>query len=239
MPEAWGTSEKHTGRVIGILLLLQLVAGLTLPFILLRPGIVGYPGFLAAAAESSLQIRAAVLIAFVGGALTVGIAIAALPVFRRYSSATALGFLAVCAISCTLDVVHNASVMSMLSLSQRYLETSASDAGLYAALGAAAASTRRWAHFTQLAAIGAWIFVFYSSLWRLRLVPRALASLGLVGILLQFTGVTLRMFLGYSPEGRMAMPLAPIHVAVAIWLMAKGFAGDPATRVERTQGAAE
>ncbi len=226
-------SAKSSGRVIGVLLLLQLAAGLTVPFILLRPSIVGYPGFLAAAAENSLQIRSAVFISFVGAAMTVCLAIAALPVFRRYSSATALGFLAVCAISCTLDVVHNASVMSMLSLSQRYVEAGASDAGLYQALGAVVASTRRWAHYTQLVAIGAWIFFFYSSLWRFRLVPRALASLGLIGILLQFTGVTLLTFLGYGPEGRMAMPMGPIQIAAAVWLMAKGFDGaSPTTGVE-------
>ena len=229
MANASQTSAKRIGRVIGILLLVQLAAGLMLPLILLRADIIGYPGFLAAAAGSSLVVRSAVFIAFVGAALTVSIAITALPVFRQYSSATALGFLAICAISCSLDVVHNASVMSMLSLSQRYLETSASDAGLYQALGAVVASTRKWAHYTQLVAIAAWLFAFYSSLWRFRLVPRALASLGLIGVLLQFTGVTLLTFLGYSQEGRMAMPLGPIHVAVAIWLMAKGFAGDPAT----------
>jgi hypothetical protein len=241
MENASKTSAKRSGRVIGILLLVQLAAGLMLPFILLRADIIAYPDFLAAAAANSLQVRSAVFIAFVGAALTLSIAIAALPVLRRYSSATALGFLAVCAISCTLDVVHNASVMSMLSLSQRYLDAPAADAGLYRALGAVVASTRKWAHYTQLVAIGAWLFAFYSSLWRFRLVPRALASLGLIGVLLQFTGVTLLTFLGYSQEGRMAMPLGPIHVAVAIWLMVNGFAGDQATTgvAGRAQGAAQ
>jgi hypothetical protein len=217
-------SAKRSGRVVGLLLLLQLATGLMLPFILLQPSVIGYPAFLTAAAEHSLRVRSAVFIAFVGATLTVSLALAALPVLRRYSSAAALGFLAVCTISCTLDVAHNASVMSMLSLSQRYLEAGASDAsGLYQALAAVVATTRKWAHYTQLVAIGAWIFFFYSSLWRFRLVPRALASLGLVGILLQFTGVTLLTFLGYGQEGRLAMPLGPIHLAVAVWLMAKGF----------------
>ena len=226
-------SAKSVGRVIGILLLSQMAAGLTLPFILLDGSVVGYPGFLTAAAEHSFQVRAAVLIAFVGAALTVSLAIAALPVFRRYSIGTALGFLAVCAISGTLDVVHNASVMSMLSLSRRYLEAGASDAGLYQALAAVVHSARGWAHYTQLVAVGVWIFGFYSSLWRFRLVPRALASLGLIGILLQFTGVTLPAFLGYSQEARMAMPMGVIQMAVAIWLMAKGFnEGSPTTGVE-------
>jgi uncharacterized protein DUF4386 len=214
---------KTTGRSIGILLLLQLAAGLMVPFILLLPLVQGSPVFLTAAAENSFQIRLAVFIAFVGGALTVSLGITALPVFRRYSNATALWFLIICAISCTLDIVHNATVLSMLSLSQQYVNGGAADPGLYQALGAAVASTRRWAHWTQLVAIGGWIFVFYSSLWRFILIPRALAALGLIGIALQFTGVTLMMFLGYSVIGEMAMPMLPVQITVAVWLIVKGF----------------
>jgi hypothetical protein len=217
------SSVKSIGRTVGILLLLQLAAALTLPFILLRPLIPGSPGFLTAAAENSFQIRAAVLLSFVGAALTVSLGITSLPVFRRYSSATAHWFLAVCVVSCTLDIVQSGTVMSMLSLSQQYVNGGALDSELYYVVGAAVASTRRWAHYTQLVAIGAWIFAFYSSLFRFALIPRALAALGLIGIVLQFIGVTLTTFLGYSPIGEMAMPLLPIQIAVAIWLIVKGF----------------
>lgn len=217
-------TAKSTGRIIGILLLLQLAAGLTVPFILLLPIVAGSPSFLTSAAEHSFQIRSAVLISFMGGALTISLGITALPIFRRYSNATALWFLAVCVVSCTLDAVHSATVMSMLSLSRQYASgAGAADTGVYNALGAVVASTRRWAHFTQLVAIGGWIFIFYSSLLRFRLIPRVLAALGLIGIVLQFTGVTLMMLLSYSPIGGMAIPLLPIQITVAVWLMVKGF----------------
>ena len=216
-------SAKSTGRIVGVLLLLQLAAGLTVPFILLRPLTAGSPGFLTAAAENSFQIRSAVFLAFAGAALTVSLGITALPVLRRYSNATAIAFLVACAVSLTLDVVHNASVMSMLSLSEQYVSGGVADAGVYAVVGAAVASARRWAHYTQLAAIGAWIFLFYSSLFRFNLIPRPLAALGVVGIVLQFIGVTLFMFLGYSTVGAMAMPLLPIQIAVGVWLIVKGF----------------
>ena len=78
-------------------------------------------------------------------------------------------------------------------------------------------------HYTQLLGVGAWIFLFYLSLLRFDLVPRALAILGLMGILLQFTGVTLLAFLGYSSVMQLAMPLAPIHIANGLWLIVKGF----------------
>jgi hypothetical protein len=223
MNETYVKSAGNVGRPIGFLLLLQLVAGLMLPFILIIP-LTGSPGFLTAGAEHSFQIRAGVLIAFVGSALTVGIGITAFPVLRWYSAATGLCFLAACIISCVLDVVHNATVMSMLSLSQQYVtDGAAADQGIYKLVGTAVASARRWAHYTQLAAIGGWIFVFYSSLLRFNLIPRPLAALGLIGIALQFTGVTLSAFLGYGMIGEMAMPLLPIQITVAVWLIVRRF----------------
>jgi hypothetical protein len=216
-------SAKSTGRIVGILLLFQLAAGLMLPFILISPLVQGAPGFLTVGAEHSFQIRAAVFIAFVGAALTLSLGITAFPVFRRYGKATALCFLAVCIISAALDAVHSASVMSMLSLSQKYVSVSGAESAMYQAVGVAVAAARRWAHAVQLVAIGAWIFVFYSSLFRFSLIPRALAVLGIVGITLQFIGVTLMMLTGYSVIGELAMPMLPIQIIVAVWLIVKGF----------------
>ena len=221
------SSPKRTGRIVGVLLLSQLGLGLMVPFILIRPLMAGSPGFLTAAAESSSQIRTAVFLACVGGALTVALAITAFPVFRTYSGAMARWFLSVCVLSCALDFVHNATVMSMLSLSREYVSQGAADSGMYQVVGVAVASARRWAHLTQLVAIGMWIFVFYASLVRFALIPRALAAAGLVGILLQFSGVTVMMFLGRSTVGVLAMPLLPIQIAVAGWLIAKGFTDRP------------
>jgi len=216
-------SAKSIGRTVGILLLLQLAAGLMLPFILIHSLTTGSPGFLTAAAADAFQIRAAVFISFAGAALTLGLGIMAFPVFRRYGKATALCFLAVCIISGTLDLVHSATVMSMLSLSRQYAAESGANPEFYQVVGSAVAAMRRSVHITQLAAIGGWIFVFYSSLLRFALIPRGLAVLGLIGIVLQFTGVTLMMLLGSSPIGEMAMPLLPIQITVAVWLMVKGF----------------
>ncbi|HEY6122295.1 MAG TPA: DUF4386 domain-containing protein [Pyrinomonadaceae bacterium] len=216
-------SAKSTGRTIGVLLLLQMACGLVVPFVLWHPLILGSPAFLPAAAASSFQIRAGVFLSFVGAALTVAIAITAWSIIRRYSETMALWFLVVCAISCTLDAMQNATVMSMLSVSQEYVKAGTSDAALAGGVGTVVATTRRWVHYTQLLGFGAWISLFYLSLLRFDLVPRALAILGLIGILLQFTGVTLLAFLGYSSMTQLAMPLAPIHIANGLWLIVKGF----------------
>lgn len=217
------SSAKSVGRTVGILLLLQLAAGLTFPFILLRPLTTGSPGFLTAAAENSFQIRSAVLLSFVGAALTVSLAITTLPVFKRYGNPSAVCFLVVCVISCILDFVQAAAVMPMLSLSQEYVKGGAAETGLYQIVGVAFASARRWAHAAQLVGIGGWIFTFYLSLFRFALIPRVLAAIGGIGIILQFIGVTLMMFLGYGIVGEMAFPMLPIQIIVAGWLIVKGF----------------
>jgi hypothetical protein len=215
-------AERTVGRALGVLLLAHLAAGLMVPYILLRP-VVMPPGFLTNAAGSAAQIRAAVLLMFVGSAVAVGIAIAALPVFRRYSQAMALWLAVLAAVNFALQAVDSGAVLSMLSMSQEYAVAGAADAALYQAAGAAVGSIRRWAHYTHLLVLGSWIFVLHGLLYRFELVPRVLAGIGLVATVSQITGVTLRVILGYPGVGPMAMPLGVTYLALALWLMVKGF----------------
>jgi len=60
-------------------------------------------------------------------------------------------------------------------------------------------------------------------MWRSRLVPRLLAGLGMLATVLQMTGVPLRAVLGLEVVTPLAMRLAPVYLAVAAWLMFKGF----------------
>ncbi|MGZ6392273.1 MAG: hypothetical protein ACXWQZ_23790, partial [Ktedonobacterales bacterium] len=74
------TSWKRVGRLVGVLLLLHLALGLTVPFIMLHP-LISQPGFLASAAGVANQTRTAVLVFFVGSALAIAIASAGWCVF--------------------------------------------------------------------------------------------------------------------------------------------------------------
>lgn len=215
-------SVKSVGRTVGVLLLIHLAAGLTAPFILLLP-LIAPPGFLANGAGVPNQVRGAVLLLFVGSAIAIGITCTAWPVFRQYSSAMALWLLSLAAASFSLQAVDNAHLLSMLSLSQEYAKAGSDKADLFQALAVVVGSARKWAHYSFLLVVGSWILLFHTALYRFRLVPRALAAFGLVGSLLQITGVTLRALFGYPPETRLAMPLAPAYVALAVWLIVKGF----------------
>ena len=111
----------------------------------------------------------------------------------------------------------------MLSLSQKYAKAGAAKAELFQTLAVVVGSLRKWSHYSFLLVLGSWIFLLYSLLYRFRLVPRALAIFGLLGAMGQIAGVTLRGLWGLAPETRLAMPLAPAYVALAVWLIVKGF----------------
>jgi hypothetical protein len=178
---------KSVGRITGILLLVHLAGGLMLPYLLLQPAIAA-PGFLENAADHAVRLRAAVLLLFLSGAITVTIALTAFPVFRRYSDRLAALLVVLSGVNLTLHAVENGILLSMLSLSQRYVEAAGVDTSLFHGLGAVVGSSRRWAHFTHLLVVGSWIFTFFAVLWRATLVPRALTGFGMAATILQVTG---------------------------------------------------
>jgi len=217
------SSEKRVGRTVGVLLLLHLAAGLMIPFMMLH-SLVSPPGFLASAAGIPNQVRSAVFLLFIGSALAIAIASAAWSVFRKYSSAMALWLLALAIASFTLQAVDNAHLLSMLSLSQQYSEAGSEKTELFQNLALVVGAARKWSHYSFLLVIGSWIFLLCSLLYRFRLVPHWLALFGLLGALGQIAGVTLRGLWGFPPETRLAMPLAPAYICLAVWLIVKGFA---------------
>lgn len=218
-------SSKSVGRVIGGLLLVQ-ITGLIVPFVLLLPLTAGPSEYLSNAAASSFQIKLAVFLLFTNCALTVAISIAAFPIFRQYNEALALLLVAVSVIMFSLQAVDNSHILSMLSLSQRFVEAGGQNE-LYQAIAAAVGSSRRWAHYSELIAIDAWMGVFYSLLYRFAVVPRALAAFGLLTVLLHFTGIILPVWLGYPSVTLMGASMALGHIVLGIWLVARGFRRQP------------
>jgi Domain of unknown function (DUF4386) len=214
-------STRNVGRVVGGLLLLQLVGGLMLPYILLNR--LGPPGgFLQNAAANAGFLRGAVFLLLFAGAVALGITIAAYPVVRQSAQRPALLLFALGSANLALQLVEIGMVLSMLSLSQDYAAAGA-DAAMLRAVASPVGSARVWAHFTQLLTVVCWIAALFVALWRSGQIPRWLGIAGIVTCALQIAGVPLRAFLGYDVMTELAMPLAPVLVTLALWLLVKGF----------------
>jgi hypothetical protein len=222
------SSTNKVGRTLGTLLLLHVVVGLTVPFILLHV-VTSSRGFLLTAAENAGQVRLAVFLLTVGSAMAVAVSASALSAFRRYSLAMTFWLLALATAGFSLQCVDNGHLLSILSLSQEYASAGPGKEEFFQSLALVVGSARKWAHYTYLLVAVSWIFLLFTMLFRFRLVPRSLAAFGMIASLLQIIGVTLRGLMGYSPETRLAMPLAPAYVALAVWLIVKGLNERPSS----------
>jgi hypothetical protein len=212
---------SRAGRIIGALILAQMVGSALVNFVLTAP-LFGEPGFLVNAAAYPRQIGVSVLLGLALGALAVAIAITAFPILRPHSPALALWFFALAVVSLSLAAIEQMNVMSMLSLSEAYAKASAADRAPFQALRGVVASARNWPHFLGRIFDGLTIFVLYLALFRSALAPRALAAFGMVAVLLQVTSLA-RPFFGLDVVFPMLAPLGLSQLILAIWLLGKGF----------------
>ena len=215
-------NPRNAARTIAILLILQMACGPIVNFVLLEP-VIGRGVFLENAAAHPLQIGIAVVVGLAMSAFSVGIAIAASPVLRQYSKAMAQWLLAIAVAAFALAAVENVAVLSMLSLSQAYAKADPADGHLLQTLAVTVTSPRIWAHYLGLIFAGSFAGVLYAALFRFALVPRALAAFGILASLLEIIGVAMPLF-GRAVVFPMLAPLGLAHLALMIWLIAKGFA---------------
>ncbi len=103
-------SAKTTGRVVGLLVFLHLVVGLMVPFIVLDR-VKRAAGLVASAAAHPGEVRAAVLLLFLGSAIAIAITITAFPILRACSHRMALWLLAVAIAGFSLQAVDNGAIL--------------------------------------------------------------------------------------------------------------------------------
>jgi Domain of unknown function (DUF4386) len=214
-------TERSAARIVGVLILAQMFGSGFVNFVLAAP-LFGLPGFLENAAPHSSQIALSVILGLAMGALSLGIAITAFPIFREYSNAAALGLIALASVGLALAAVEQSGVMSMLSLSEAYMKANAAEREPFQALRIVVASARNWSHYINLIIGGSTIFILYTILYRFALVPRALAGFGLAAVVLQLIAVGMPLF-GQSVVFPMLAPLGLAQLILAVWLIAKGF----------------
>jgi Domain of unknown function (DUF4386) len=209
------------GRLIGALMLLQIPGGIVGNFVLSAP-VIAPPGFLVNAAAHPLHVTFSVLLGLGVSALGLGIAIAAFQVIRGRAESLALWLIGLSVANFTLAAVEQIAMMSLLSLSQAYTSATAPDEAMFQALRGVVAAARNWAHYIHLLIGGGTILVLFAALFRLALVPRALAGAGAVASLLQMTAVAMPLF-GYPVSFPLLAPLGFVMLATAGWLIVKGF----------------
>jgi len=213
--------ERHAGLIVGTLLIVQMAGSAIVNFRLEAP-LFGEPGFLVNAAAYGPQIGLSALVGIAVGALFSGIAITVFPIVRAHSLTMAMWLLVFGAVVLAVAVVEQASVMSMVTISEAYTKSPAAARDQFQALRVVVAAARNWPHFLARVMDGVAGFLFYMTLVRFALVPRTLAAPGLLTSVMQITGVAMPLF-GHDVVFPLLAPMGLVQLALALWLLVKGF----------------
>src|SRR6185437_4540783 len=112
-------AASRAGRIIGILLLLQMLGSALVNFGLEAP-LFDPPGFLVNAALHAPLVGMAAVVGLVVEALWIAIAVTLFPFVRDRAPALTLWLVVLAGVCLAVAVFENAAMMSMLSLSEAY-----------------------------------------------------------------------------------------------------------------------
>ncbi len=227
------TQQKAIGRIVGLLMLVQLIAGLILPYALLSSLTAPAGAFLQTAAPLAGTVRLAILVLFVGGVASIAIAMLFWPVLIERHVWLALGLFGLAMANFCLQLIENAHWLTLLSISQTFAAADPAAIDAYKPLALAAHASFRWVHYSHILIAVAWLLTLYLTLYRCAFVPRPLAGFGMAAALLHFIGITLPAFGGYqmpAPE-LFGAPLGFASVVAGLWLLAKGFGSTTGSTV--------
>ena len=204
--------------------------------------VVSAPVDFAKLAANDNRVVLTALIEFVWAATGMGIAMALYPVLRKFNPALALGSVFGRVVENVFILVGTLSLLVLLTLSQ---EVAAGSAGLVSAVAASnlLLTVREWVgEFVALIPFCVGSFLYNYVLYRSRLVPRWLSGWGLVAVALSMVVALYAGFpqdFGFSNVNVvLSIPIGLQEMALAIWLIAKGFSAPALASVASTRESA-
>jgi len=169
---------------------------------------------------------------FIGVPAVVLIPVFLFPILKKHNEALAVGYVGFRVFEAGIVSVGYISKLSLVNLSQNYLNRGGVDGSYFQSIGNSIRSINYWAGTTGLIylivfALGS--LILYSVLYKSRLVPRFISIWGLVAAIVLLTSSVLfnvDMLAGFSDLGLEPLfwlPIAAAEVILSIWLIVKGF----------------
>jgi hypothetical protein len=220
-----GLSDRATAAWVGALFLVATVAFGTADALI--GGVLSQPGYLGSASEHRGALGAGAVLAFVQGVAIVGIAVLMYPILRRHQEQRlGMTYLAFRVGEFAATLAYVAVPLVVLQLARGLRD------------GTVAGATARQLEAMFTAQHGVTIVMIYLvtsfggsalsiALFRTRLVPRAIAVLGVIGYPVLLAGAVLAVFgVGDVSHGAGMAALVPgglFELLMPLWLLARGF----------------
>ena len=214
-----GTNRK-TAISVGVLFIACTVSTILSS---LFTGSLDAPDYLVNVAAHESQVMIGMLVQSIWALTTVGIPVMLFPILKKHNEALALGFFSLRLIEGVFIFLALVCQLSLLTLSKEFV-TGVLDASYYQASGTILHAVRDWAFWVGPSitfALSALVLNY--ALYRSKFVPRWLSGWGLVGSLI-YIPAELLAFFGFDQLLMvLAATLALQEMALAIWLIVKGF----------------
>ena len=220
------TSNRKTAKIAGTLFITATVASIMgTPFL----ASINASNYLTLFSANQNQALVGALLALIAAVASASIAISLYSVLKKYSQSLALGAVGFRLIEAVLYIVGVIVIISLLTLSQKFVQAGVPSSSYFQTLGAVLLSGYHWASFVgaPLAfCLGA--LMYYLVFYKTKLIPRWLSIYGLVGAALCILSSMLVMFnvIGAFSTVQIVLNLPFIGVqemVLAAWLIIKGF----------------
>jgi len=216
-------------RAGGIFYLLTFAA--SIPALLMLDPILNNPDYIVSGGHDT-QVTWACFLDFVNALAGIGTAVAVFPVVRRVNESLALGFVMSRMVEAAVIMIGVVALLAAVTLHQDYAGTA--DPSTLTTTGHALVTSRDWTFLFGpgfMACVNA--VLFGSLLYRSRLVPRIIPTIGLLGAPLLFTAGVLALF-GHATPGQgwsmlATLPIATWELSIGFYMIFKGFRSTPYT----------
>jgi hypothetical protein len=210
---------------------LYLITFISIPTLALYHGVLKNPQYIAHAGSNTAVLWGALLEVIVALA-GIGTAVTLFPVVKRQNETAALGFVTARVLEGAMIFVGVLSLLSIVTLRHNLAGASGTDAASLVTTGHGLVAIYHWTFLfgqTLMPAVNALCLGYL--LYRSRLVPRILPTLGLIGAPILIASVAAQLFglIGQvSPVSAIAaLPIAAWEFSLGIWLVVKGFTPSP------------
>lgn len=220
-------TARRIAWVVGALFIASNVTFLLGAFVLVEP-ILGAADYLTLASAQRTQLVAGALLELVNGVCYIGIAVLMYRVLRHRFPIMALWYVCFRIIEFVMQSLSDLGALSVLSLSEEVVGSGATESS-YLAAGSLLLAHRAWAFQMVTVALVLGALVFYTMLYRSRLVPRFISIWGLLGAVAVLSTALLEMF-GVSPGALEFLGLLMLanELFLGLWLIVRGFRRPPA-----------
>jgi len=219
-------SHRKTAIIVGVLFITATVA-YSLGVIYLDP-ILGGSEYLIKAFENENQVIIGALLVLIDAVAVAGIGIVIYPILKKHNETLALGYAGARIAEGVLFIVNVIFILTLLTLSQEYVQAGAPDAPHYLPLGTLLLEVHDLTNLLgSMIIFSLTALILNYSLYQSKLVPRFISIWGLIGAPLMLTAGLLGMFGLFSPFSTISiflyLPIALQEMVLAVWLIVKGF----------------